>query len=878
MSRLSRNPPAAAPPRLYLVDGSGYVHRAFHALPALTTSRGQPTNAVLGFARMLTKLLREEGATHVIVVFDAPGPTFRQSLYDRYKEHRPPMADDLRAQIPYIRRLVAGLRVPVLEVAGVEADDVLATLATHAEAAGLETVVVSADKDLAQIVTAKTVLYDEMRGRRIGVADVEERFGVPPERVPDLFGLTGDSSDDIPGVPGIGPKSAAVLIRSLGPVDEMLARLGEVEGLELRGAKRVRAALEAHADVARLSRTLATVRRDVPVTFDVDAARWPGPDPEVLEPLLAVLEFAQLARELCGPEGRTTAAVERRLVERPEDVAALVKRLARGGEVGVGVVYDSPRRTVARLGGIALAAADGPVHFLPGVERPEVLRALAPLLEDMAVAKVGDDLKGLRVALARRRVGVSGSLVDLGLASYCLDPTKARHDALGLAQELRGEPPPDAGDPTEVACRSARAARQIRTEVLGRLATHEVLRLFTDLETPLASVLVSMELAGITLDVEALAVQSAEIESTLAALLRSVHELAGTEFNVNSPVQLREVLFERLGLSTRGVRRTKTGLSTDVDVLTKLAAEHPLPAEILEYRTLAKLKSTYLDALPALVDPTSGRVHTSFNQTVAATGRLSSSDPNLQNIPIRTDEGRRIRSAFVAGSGRRLVAADYSQIELRLLAHFCGDRALVEAFTSGEDVHARTAADVFPALSLAEGRRLAKVINYGILYGMGPARAARELGVSVREASAYIKGYFDRFAGVRAYLDGTVAQARERGFVATILGRRRYLPELGSRDAGVRQFAERAAVNTPIQGSAADLIKLAMLEVDRRLREEGLEARVLLQVHDELVVEAMSDDSAAVAAVLRAAMEGVWRLAVPLSVEVRTGRTWAEVH
>jgi DNA polymerase-1 len=309
-----------------------------------------------------------------------------------------------------------------------------------------------------------------------------------------------------------------------------------------------------------------------------------------------------------------------------------------------------------------------------------------------------------------------------------------------------------------------------------------------------------------------------------------------------------------------------------------LAAEHPLPAEILEYRTLAKLKSTYLDALPALVDPTSGRVHTSFNKTVAATGRLSSSDPNLQNIPIRTDEGRRIRSAFVAGSGRRLVAADYSQIELRLLAHFCGDRALVEAFTSGEDVHARTAADVFPALSLAEGRRLAKVINYGILYGMGPARAARELGVSVREASAYIKGYFDRFAGVRAYLDGTVAQARERGFVATILGRRRYLPELGSRDAGVRQFAERAAVNTPIQGSAADLIKLAMLEVDRRLREEGLEARVLLQVHDELVVEAMSDDSAAVAAVLRAAMEGVWRLAVPLSVEVRTGRTWAEVH
>jgi DNA polymerase-1 len=414
--------------------------------------------------------------------------------------------------------------------------------------------------------------------------------------------------------------------------------------------------------------------------------------------------------------------------------------------------------------------------------------------------------------------------------------------------------------------------------VLDRLRTHEVESLFTDLETPLASVLASMELAGITLDVAALAVQAGEIEATLEGLLRSIHETAGGEFNVNSPVQLREVLFERLGLSTRGVRRKKTGLSTDVDVLTKLAADHPLPAKILEYRVLAKLKSTYLDALPALVDPVTGRLHTSFNQTVAATGRLSSSDPNLQNIPIRSDEGRRIRSAFVAAPGRRLVAADYSQIELRLLAHFCGDAALVEAFTKGEDVHARTAADVFPSLSVAEGRRLAKVINYGILYGMGPARAARELGVSVREASAYIKGYFDRFAGVRSFLDETVAQARERGYVATILGRRRYLPELGSRDAGVRQFAERAAVNTPIQGSAADLIKLAMLEVDRCLRERGLDAQTLLQVHDELVVEAASDDAEAVGGVLREAMEGVRRLAVPLSVEVRTGRTWAEVH
>ena len=875
---MPRSPEPPDRPRLYLIDGSGYIHRAYHALPALTTSRGVPTNAVLGFARMLAKLLRAEEASHVIVVFDAPGPTFRQEMYDGYKSHRPPMPDDLRAQIPYIRRLVDAMRVPVMEMSGVEADDVIGTLASQADAAGLETVVVSADKDLMQIVSERTTLYDEMRGRRIGVAEVEERFGVAPALVPDVLGLMGDTSDAIPGVSGIGQKTAMALVRGVGPIEELLGRLEEVDGLGLRGAKRIREKLEAEAAMARLSRDLATIKRDVPVTLEIEGARWPGPDLDALRQLLTELEFAQLLREIGGSETRAQAAVERRVLERAEDIAAAVRRLRRGGGVGIGVVYESPRRTATRLGAMALAAADGPVFVIPDAERSELLQAVAPLLEDLAVTKLGDDLKGLKVAMARRRIAVAGPLIDLGLASYCLNPSRPAHDTLSLAEELLGHVRPDATDAEEVACWTARLACTLHAEVIDRLRVHEAERLFTDLETPLASVLATMELAGIMLDTSALAGQSGEVATALTGLMASIHEAAGVEFNINSPSQLREVLFERLGLPTRGVRRKKTGLSTDVEVLTMLAKEHPLPAKILEYRSLSKLKSTYLDALPALADQQTGRVHTSFNQTVAATGRLSSSDPNLQNIPVRTPQGRRIRSAFVAGPGRRLISADYSQIELRLLAHFSGDATLVEAFRSGEDIHARTAADVFPDLPADEGRRLAKVINYGIVYGMGPARAARELGVSVREASAYITGYFERYAGVRSFLDCTIEEARAQGFVATILGRRRYLPELGAREVAVRQFAERAAVNTPIQGSAADLIKLAMLEVDARLGNGQIDARMLLQVHDELVLEAATGDAEAAADAVREAMEGVRTLRVPLRVDVRLGGTWADVH
>jgi DNA polymerase-1 len=867
-------PRRAGPHRLHLIDGSGYVYRAFHALPALSTSRGLPTNAIFGFANMLSKLMREESPDHVAVVFDAPGETFRDVLYAGYKETRAPMPDELRPQIPYIRRLVAALRLPVIEEKGVEADDVIGTLAKQAGEAGYDTVIVTGDKDMMQVVDERTTLFDTMRDRRIGVAEVRQRFGVEPERVPDVLGLMGDAIDDIPGIPGIGEKTATALVQRIGPVDVILERLDQVEQIGLRGAKKVRETLAREAETARLSTTLATIRRDVPLRLDFEALCWSGPDRDELRALLAELEMRSLLRDL-GASGEAPAVAYRELSDAGA-VSTAVEAL-RGTAISLVPELDSARATGAGLTRLALASPADPVSVIANPEAEDVQAALAPLLSDLAVEKIGADVKALRVALARRGMRLAGPTFDLSLASYCLNPSRADHGLAGLAEELLGHPR-DGVPGSEALARGARAAHALRAELDARLRTHGMERLFRDLEMPLAEVLAEMELAGIALDVDALARMSAEYSATLARLMSEIHEIAGGPFNIHSPPQLREVLFDRLAIPTRGIRRGKTGLSTDVDVLTRLAREHPLPARILEFRALSKLQSTYVDALPALVDPRTGRLHTSFNQTVAATGRLSSSDPNLQNIPVRSEEGRRIRAAFVAAPGRRLISADYSQIELRLLAHLAEDPTLIDAFARDEDVHARTAAEVFGGLAPAHGRRLAKVINYGIVYGMGAVRAGRELGVTTSEAEAYITGYFERYPGVRRFIDGTIAGARERGYVTTVLGRRRYLPELGSRDSAVRQFAERAATNTPIQGSAADLIKLAMLEVSRRLKAEGLRTQMLLQVHDELVLEAPDAEVSRSMGLVKEVMEGIWPLRVPLRVDVHSGANWAEVH
>lgn len=862
---------AARTPRLHLIDASGYVYRAFHALPGLRTAAGLPTNAVYGFATMVAKLLREEKPDHVVVVFDAPGGTFRDDLFADYKQHRPPMPDELKPQLIHVRRLVAAMRLPVLEEQGVEADDVIGTLSSQASAAGIETVIVTGDKDMMQLVDERTTLLDTMRDRRVGIPEVIAKFGVGPSLVADVLGLMGDAVDNIPGVSGIGEKTAIALVSKLGSVEQILAELDGVLTTGIRGAAKVRATLEREAETARLSQRLAVIRRDVPVALDMDRFQLVEPDRETLRALFQELEFHSLARELATEPA--VPAAEEEVIESATAIERAVKRLQKAGTVALAARFDSPRATASQLVGLALAAADGPVTNLALPDDPQRLAALTPIFEDLGVTRLGSELKALRVSLARRRVRLLGG-VDLSLAAYCLNPSKTDFSVGALAEEFLGWPT-DRGNELAGA---VQAAHQLYPILMDRLRQTGMEPLFREVETPLAEVLAEMELAGILIDREALGAMSAEFATTLDGLMKEIHGLAGGPFNIGSPPQLREVLFERLKLPTKGVRKGKTGLSTDADVLTKLAALHPLPQKILDWRQLAKLKATYIDALPALVDPVTGRVHTSFNQTVAATGRLSGSDPNLQNIPIRTEEGRRIRAAFVTAPGWRLISADYSQIELRVLAHLADDAALQAAFIADEDIHARTAAEVFGNLPPAEGRRMAKVINYGIVYGMGPSRAARELGCSMAEAERFIADYFARYAGVKRFIDTTLESGRALGFVTTILGRRRYFPELNSPDPGIRQFAERAATNTPIQGSAADLIKLAMLGVRQQLAAAGAGARMLLQVHDELVLESPEAAVDGTIAIVRAAMEGVWDLAVPLKVDVRAGINWAEIH
>ncbi len=875
-------PPEKAAPRLYLIDGSSYIFRAFHAVPPLTNKAGLPTNAVFGFTNMLLKLLNEERPDGLAVVFDAGGPTFRDEMYADYKAHRPPMPEELIPQLPYVRKVVEALRVPVIEVPGVEADDAIATLATSFASAKMQVVIVTGDKDMMQLVGPNVMIVDTMRDRRIGIDEVRKRFGIEPERVIEVMGLMGDSVDNIPGVKGIGEKTAQALIQKFGSIDNLLAHLDEVEGMGLRGARRIRESLAREADQAKMSRELARLRCDVAVEVTLDDLRLQSPDYAALRPLFAELGFQSLLGQVAPrapTKSGTTGWVEDRV-----GLETLLRSLANVERIALEPVVGGDPAAVEALA-IAFNENEACVVRLSAEGGPSAAD-LAPLLAAERPRKVGGDLKRAAVLLARQGVDLRGIDFDVGVASYLVNPSRQSHRVEDLALELLGrslvtgldESPAAAG---EAAAERARSCLPLETVLARRLAEQGAEALFREMEMPLVTVLARMERRGVRVDLGLLGAIGAEFEGRLAALLREIYALAGVEFNVSSPPQLREVLFERLKISSRGVRRGKTGLSTDVDVLTRLAHEHPLPAKILEYRSLAKLKSTYVDALPALVDPATGRIHTSFNQTVAATGRLSSSEPNLQNIPIRTEEGRRIRAAFLPATGCRLVSADYSQIELRVLAHMSGDETLISAFRAGEDIHRRTAAEVFhvaPETVGSDQRRVAKVINFGILYGMGPSRLAKELGISFEEAEKHIRNYFARYPGVSEYIRTTLEEARRLGYVTTLFGRRRYIPDLASPQGGVRQFAERMAVNTPIQGTAADLIKAAMVRIDRRLQELGGRASMILQVHDELIFDVPEGEVPQVVESVRQEMEGAARLRVPLEVDVRVGSNWAELH
>ena len=892
--------------KLVLVDGSSYLYRAFHALPPLTNSAGEPTGAVLGVLNMLNKLVREEGPQHIAVVFDAPGKTFRDEMFEEYKANRPPMPDELRSQVLPLLEAVEAMGLPLLRIDGVEADDVIGTLSRRALDRGMEVLVSTGDKDMAQLVSEGIGLVNTMTDTRLDRDGVKDKYDVWPEQIVDWIALVGDSSDNIPGVPRVGAKTAAKWLNQYGSVDAIVADADNIKG-------KVGESLRGHLEELELSRRLATIRDDVELDVEPDGLGPGEPDVERLRGLYQRLELRNLLRQLDEAFGAPAPAADKpgtdyELVVDEEALARWRERIDAAELTALDTETDSLNYMAARLVGISLSVEPGAAAYIPvghdyagapeQLDRDLVLERLRPWLEDAAKPKVGHHLKYDAHVFRRYGIRLAGMRYDTMLESYVLNSTATRHDMGSAARHYLGletipyEQVAGKGakqitfdqvaleEALPYAAEDADVTLQLHRRLWGELAgTGRLERVYEEIEQPLVAVLTEMEETGVLLDCELLRTQSKELAEKMRAAEEKAHEIAGGPFNLGSPKQLQEILFERQELPV--IRKTPKGQpSTAEDVLQELAADYELPEVILEYRGLSKLKSTYTDKLPELVGG-DGRIHTSYHQAVAATGRLSSSDPNLQNIPIRTPEGRRIRQAFVAPEGYRILAADYSQIELRIMAHLSGDEGLLSAFAGDEDIHRATAAEVFDtALDAVTGeqRRSAKAINFGLIYGMSAFGLARQLGIPRADAQAYVDRYFERYPGVRAYMDSTREQAHEKGYVETVMGRRLYLPEINSRNVQRRQYAERSAINAPMQGTAADIIKRAMIDIYRWLAEEAVDARVIMQVHDELVLEVAEGAADAVAAGLVERMSRAAELAVPLKVDTGLGTNWDEAH
>jgi DNA polymerase-1 len=912
---------------IVLVDGSSYLYRAFHALPPLTTSQGQPTGAVKGVLNMLKRLIKDYPDSPMAVVFDAPGKTFRDDLYSDYKSHRPPMPDDLRSQIKPLHACVKALGLPLLCVEGVEADDVIGTLAYHATQAGRDAVISTGDKDMAQLVNAHITLVNTMKDETLDEVGVEAKFGLPPGLIIDYLALMGDKVDNIPGVPGVGEKTAVGLLQGMGGgLDTIYADLDGVKALGFRGAKTLPKKLEEHREQAFLSYQLATIKTDCELPVGLDDLEIAQPDQQQLAELYREMEFKHWLNELLSgqdeaveaaveqPDAAPTAqppAAERRdqVITEQADFDALLARLDKAAQFCVDLETTSLNYMDAEIVGVGLALEPGEAFYIPlahdyldapsQLDRSAVLSALQPLLEDPEKIKIGQNLKYDMSVLASAGIHLAGPLADTMLASYVLNATATRHDMDSLALKYLGEATtsfediagkgakqltfnqialeqaaPYACEDVDITLRLQHTLRHL-VEAEGQLA-----KVLDILELPLVPVLSRIERNGVALDAERLHAQSQQLEQRIHALEKQAFELAGREFNLGSPKQLGEILFEEQKIPV--LKKTPKGApSTAEAVLEELALDYPLPKVIMEHRGLAKLKSTYTDKLPRLINPRTGRVHTSYHQAVTATGRLSSSDPNLQNIPIRTEEGRKIRQAFIARSGYRIVAADYSQIELRIMAHLSEDKGLLTAFAEGKDIHSATAAEVFgTALEKVsdEQRRSAKAINFGLIYGMSAWGLSRQLHIERGQAQTYIDRYFDRYPGVARYMERIRSQAAEDGFVETVFGRRLYLPEIHSQNRNRRQGAERTAINAPMQGTAADIIKLAMIEVDAWLEEDEFDALMVMQVHDELVFEVAENQVEAFITQIQTRMQAAASLSVPLTVEAESGANWDEAH
>ena len=887
------------PQRLFLIDGSSYIYRAYFAIRHLSNSQGMATNAIYGFTNMLLKVIRELKPDQLAVIFDSKGPTFRKEIYPDYKANRAAMPEDLVPQIPYIKRVVQAFNLPGIEMPGYEADDIIATLAKKFSAEGMEVTVVTGDKDLMQIVDDHIQLLDTMKDKVYGPAEVTERFG-GADKVVEVQALSGDSSDNIPGVPGIGEKTAKMLIDEYGDVETLLANLDQLKG------KR-RENLENYADLARLSKKLVTLVDNLDLEVDDHNFTLAEPDREALTELFKECEFYKLLQEFSIDTKDRAESAGYRAVLTESDLDELVAALEQSERFAFDTETTSLDAMRADLVGLSFAVTAGEAWYVPVghhyLGMPEqlpldiVLEAVRPLLASPRQLKIGQNLKYDILVLARAGVEVSGPIYDTMLASYLANPATRSHGMDNLAAELLnyhtisysevagsgkkqiGFEEVEVEKATTYAAEDADITLRLYEKLVPMVTEQHQDGLLNDVEMPLLQILAGMERAGIRINPEFLGGLSADMEKKLAVLETEIHQLAGGPFNIGSPKQLGEVLFENLGLP-KG-KKTKTGWSTDVEVLNKLAEDHEIAAKILDYRSLMKLKGTYTDALPKLIHPETGRIHTSFNQAVTATGRLSSSDPNLQNIPIRTEEGRRIREGFIPSDGCVLLSADYSQVELRILAHMADEPALKEAFARGEDIHRSTASEVlglFPEMVTDEQRRAAKAINFGVVYGISAFGLAKQLGINRREAQQFIDTYFERYPGIRTFMDTCIAEAREKMYVTTLLGRRCAIPEINSKNGAVRGYAERNAINYPVQGSAADIIKLAMVKIAARLGKEGLKTRMLLQVHDELVFDVPQAELEEVSALVKSEMQGAVDLTVPLLVEVGSGRNWREAH
>ncbi|MBA0174501.1 DNA polymerase I [Pectobacterium carotovorum] len=929
MAQIAENP-------LILVDGSSYLYRAYHAFPPLTNSAGEATGAMYGVLNMLRSLLLQYQPSHVAVVFDAKGKTFRDELFENYKAHRPPMPEDLREQIEPLHKMVKAMGLPLLAVSGVEADDVIGTLAVQAEKAGKSVLISTGDKDMAQLVTPSVTLINTMNNSILGPQEVCDKYGIPPELIIDFLALMGDASDNIPGVPGVGEKTAQALLQGLGGLDSLYANLDKIAGLSFRGAKTMAPKLEQHKEVAYLSYQLATIKTDVELELSCDQLTVNELDVDELHRLFSRYEFKRWLSDVesgtwmqgkksSQPVQAVSNAVVEQVVE--EDNAPTlsadgyvtildektlldwVERLKQAEVFAFDTETDGLDTLTANLIGLSFAIKPGEAAYLPlahdyldapeQLDRTKVLALFKPLLEDEKLLKIGQNLKFDKGVMQRYDIDLRGIAFDTMLESYVLDSVAGRHDMDSLAErylshktitfeEIAGKGKnqltfnqialEQAGP---YAAEDADVTLHLHQKLWGKLQPHtDLCQVFQTIDMPLVPVLSRIERTGVLIDPAILAEHSKELTIRLAELETQAYELAGEEFNLSSTKQLQGILYEKQKLPI--LKKTPKGApSTNEEVLAELALDYPLPKLILEYRGLAKLKSTYTDKLPLMINPATKRVHTSYHQAVTATGRLSSSDPNLQNIPVRNDEGRRIRQAFIAPQGYSIVAADYSQIELRIMAHLSGDKGLLNAFANGLDIHRATASEVFgTALDkvTSEQRRSAKAINFGLIYGMSAFGLSRQLNIPRSESQKYMNLYFERYPGVQDYMERTRQQAAEHGYVSTLDGRRLYLPDIHSRNAMARKGAERAAINAPMQGTAADIIKKAMIAIDDWLRKDTPKVKMIMQVHDELVFEIHDSVIEESISKIKVLMEGCMQLNVPLQVDIGTGMNWDEAH